>query len=210
MQLDLETILPAEFYERDAHDVARHLLGKVIAHVSPRGLCAGSIVEVEVYGGVDDPACHADRGYPTQRTASMFGAPGIAYVYRIYGMYDCLNVVAPRGAGGKASAILIRALEPVTGVALMAARRGLADAGPRKLSRGLLSGPGKLCQALAVDRALDGTDLTRAPLFIADLGLDEPRAVGTSPRIGLNAATCGEATHFEWRYTVVGSRFLSR
>lgn len=202
--------LDRAFYERDAHDVARDLLGHVVARHDGDGICAGRIVEVEVYGGADDPACHADRGM-TARTRSMYGDPGHAYVYRIYGMYDCLNVVCPRGDTGKASAILIRALEPLMGTTRMVRRRGLS--GPldsNKTRRALLSGPGKLCQALAIDRGLDGHPLHEHPLFIA-AGEDVPSArIRTSPRIGLNPRTCGEATDFEWRYVVEDSQYLSR
>lgn len=210
MEPNLEEILPSKFYERDAHDLARDLLGKVLVRVCDEATCAGRIVEVEVYGGVDDPSCHADRGYPTERTAAMFGRPGTAYVYRIYGMYDCLNVVAPPGPEGKASAILVRALEPVTGLDVMAERRGIARPLTGKTSRALLSGPGKLCQALAIDRGFDGADLQSHPLVIVDAAPVPDAEIATSPRIGLNPATCGASTYFEWRYTVATSRFLSR
>jgi DNA-3-methyladenine glycosylase len=207
-----DDILPLEFFERDAHELARELLGHLVVRRTDAGLAAGRIVELEVYGGIDDPACHADRGTPTERTRSMFGAPGIAYVYRIYGMYDCLNVVAPRGAGGKASALLVRALEPVTGLEQMARRRGIETSEPltKRDRRKLLSGPGKLCQALSIDRDLDGDDLQSDPLWLARGESVSPDAIERTPRIGLNPRTCGESTHFEWRYVVADSRFLSR
>lgn len=196
--------LEAAFFERDVHELAVALLGQVLVSEVGGAVVAGRIVEVEAYGGADDPACHADGGVPTPRTRSMFGQPGLAYVYRIYGMYDCLNVVAPRGAAQKAAAVLIRAVEPVAGLEIMKSRRAMED--PRKLA----SGPGRLCQALGVTRALDGHWLADAPLRVCrGVGLDE-RLVDRTPRIGLNEKTCGEATQWLWRYTVAGSRYLSR
>lgn len=212
--MQFDDILPASFYQRDAHDLARALLGHFVVSGVDDTLTAGRIVEVEVYGGIDDPACHADRGTPTERTRSMYGEPGTAYVYRIYGMYDCLNVVAPRGPTDKASAILVRALEPVHGLGEMADRRDIEPSGEQELTRRdrwkLLSGPGKLCQALAVDRSLDGDDLQSHPLWIARGVMVVQDQVVTSARIGLNRKTCGDSTDFPWRYVVRGSPFLSR
>jgi DNA-3-methyladenine glycosylase len=127
-------------------------------------------------------------------------------------MYDCLNVVAPRGPAGKASAILIRALEPVSGLQLMARRRGIDGTQPLTSRQRwkLLSGPGKLCQALAIDRTFDGDELQSEPLFLAAGDAVGADRIATSSRIGLNAKTCGESTFFEWRYTVADSSFLSR
>lgn len=209
---ELDDVLDRAFFERDPHELARALLGQLVVRRGADGVTAGRIVELEVYGGVDDPACHADSGTPTERTRSMFGTPGIAYVYRIYGMYDCLNVVAPRGPSGKASAILIRALAPVHGIDSMARRRGLDPSGTltKRQRWKLLSGPGKLCQAMAIDRTLDGDDLQSEPLWIAAGPTVDDARIATTPRIGLNPKTCGESTHYEWRYVVDDSDFLSR
>lgn len=194
-------------FDVEAHELARGLLGHVLISEIDGELTSGRIVELEVYGGIDDAACHADRGTPTPRTQTMFGEPGHAYVYRIYGMHDCLNVVAPRGTAGKPSAILIRALEPLSGEATMASRRGLDL---EKQRRQLLSGPAKICQALGVDRGLDGHPLWASPLCIAPgitLADDE---IARTPRVGLNATTCGASAKFLWRYVAVGSPWLSR
>src|SRR5262245_24782272 len=133
--------LGAEFFERGAEELARELLGKVLVHRSPRGVAAGRIVETEAYLSSRDPASHAFRG-KTARNAAMFEVPGTAYVYRIYGMHHCVNVVA--APHGSAEAVLLRALEPLVGVDLMRARRGRDDV------RALCSGPGKLVEALAI------------------------------------------------------------
>ena len=142
----------------------------------------------------------------------MFGEPGLAYVYRIYGMYDCLNIVAPRGPTDKAAALLIRALEPEAGLEMMAKGRGIDPDGEltRRQKKALMSGPGKLCQALHIDRDFDGHLLVEPPLFVADGPVVSPDRIEESARIGLNPKTCGESADFPWRYTVSGSPFLSR
>jgi DNA-3-methyladenine glycosylase len=177
-----------EWYERDPHELARALLGQILTSELGGTQVHGRIVEVEVYGGAPDPACHADRGHPTARTQTMFGPPGMAYVYRIYGMYDCLNVVATASENGKVSAILVRALEPLGGLEVVRERRGTDRL------RNLTSGPGKLCQALAVTREQDGHPLTQSPLWISPGVHIEDSAIATSARAGLNEKTCGAST----------------
>ena len=154
-------------------EVARDLLGKVVVH----GPTAGMIVETEAYLGGDDLASHSARGL-TERTRVIFGPPGHAYVYFIYGMYECLNLVA--GAEGTPGCVLMRALEPVGGIEIMRRRRPAA----RKLED-LTSGPGKLTLALGITRAQYGADLTRGSLVLRQPA--EPRAieVDVTPRIGI-------------------------
>jgi DNA-3-methyladenine glycosylase len=171
------------------HEVAPALIGVTLL-VDGAG---GRIVEVEAYHH-QDPASHGYRGR-TERNASMFGPPGHAYVYRSYGIHWCLNLVCE--SEGEASAVLLRALEPTHGLEAMRERRGLED---RRL---LCSGPGRLCQALAVTREEDGLPLDRPPFEL--LAADRPVEVVAGPRIGIT-----RAAELPWRYTEAGSRFLSR
>lgn len=175
---------------------AAYLIGKIVVRVFDDGArAAGRIVETEAYGP-GDPASHAFRG-PTARNRSMFGNHLAAYVYFIYGSSYCLNVSTE--AAGVGAAVLIRALEPLTGIASMRARRG-----PTIADRDLLRGPGRLCAALAIDRELDGADLELDPrLWLADDGGPSPR-VGVSPRIGLTLAADAHQ-----RFYARGSRYLS-
>ncbi len=165
--------LPRSFYARPTVQVARDLLGQILVH----GQTSGRIVEVEAYPGTylgaEDLAAHSSRGI-TNRTRVIFGPPGHAYIYLIYGMYQCLNVVAePEGTPG---CVLLRALEPLTGLDLMRRRRGRSD---------LASGPGKLTQALGITPDLNTTDLTRGPLRIVAATPSSDRAILVTPRIGI-------------------------
>ncbi|MDP8911839.1 MAG: DNA-3-methyladenine glycosylase [Actinomycetota bacterium] len=182
--------LPRKFFARDVHEVARELLGATLLF---DGL-GGRIVEVEAYDQ-DDPASHAFRGR-TARNAAMFGPGGQAYVYRSYGIHWCLNLVC--GDEGRASAVLLRALEPTHGIDEMRARRRLDDL------RLLCSGPGRLCQALGITRQHDGLPLDEPPFAI----LAAPAPVGeiaAGPRVGIT-----RARDVPWRYGVPRSPFLSR
>ena len=181
--------LEPDFFRRDVIEVARALIG---VRLTVDGV-GGLIVEVEAYDRAD-PASHAFRG-PTAANAAMFGPPGHAYVYRSYGVHWCLNLVCGPEPG---AAVLIRALEPTNGLALMESRRGLAD--PRKLC----AGPGRVCQALGITRAAhDGLPLDHPPFA---LGRDDRvRAVASGRRIGL---TKGVET--PWRFGLEGSPYLSR
>jgi DNA-3-methyladenine glycosylase len=181
--------LTREFFARTVHDVAPELIGTTLL-VDGVG---GTIVEVEAYDQ-DDPASHGFRG-PTARTASMFGPPGHAYVYRSYGVHWCLNLVCAEE--GRSEAALVRALEPTHGLEAMRERRRLEAA------RALCSGPGKLCQALGITRVLDGLPLDESPFELLARESEPPLVVG--PRIGITRAV-GQP----WRYGLAGSPFLSR
>jgi DNA-3-methyladenine glycosylase len=186
-------ILKREFYNRPAIEVARDLLGKVMVH----GPTSGIIVETEAYLGGDDLAAHSARGI-TDRTRVIFGPPGHAYVYFIYGMYECLNLVAePEGQSG---CVLIRALEPAGGLDIMRQRRPAA----RKLED-LASGPGKLTLALGITRAQNGADVTRGSLVAR--APSEPRKIdiAVSPRIGIT-----KCADWPLRFFIRGSRFVSK
>jgi DNA-3-methyladenine glycosylase len=179
-------------------DVARGLLGWVLAHETRAGLVAGRIVETEAYLGLADPAAHSYRG-ETARCASMFGAPGHAYVYLSYGMHRCFNVVTQRAGIGEA--VLVRALEPLVGLDVMRARRGVERA------RDLASGPGKLCQALGIELEDDGADLLRSRLRLLVPPASAPSAieVAVGPRIGIT-----RAADLALRFVVRGSPWASR
>lgn len=194
-------ILPARFYQQDTISAARALLGTFLVHDSPQGRAVGRIVETEAYLFKNDPACHAHKG-PTARNAAMFGPPGRAYIYFIYGMYYCLNVVtAPPGIG---EAVLLRALEPVEGIELMRKRR------KTPALHNLCSGPGKLVQALGITHKLNAHDLRKSPLTIWSRDsfpqpADASFEIVATPRIGITLAA-----ELPLRFYIRGSKFASR
>jgi DNA-3-methyladenine glycosylase len=171
------------FYDRDTIVVARELLGKLLVH----GDRVGRIVETEAYLGPHDLAAHSARGL-TKRNAPMFGPPGYAYVYMIYGMYFCMNVVTERE--GHASAVLLRALEPVHSVT------------------GKTSGPGLLCNAMGIDRRLNGHDLLSDDFFISAPSSEEPFRIVKRPRIGVDYARHWARRHL--RFYIAGNSYVSR
>ena len=189
--------LPRAFYNRPAIEVARALLGTVLVH----GTTSGRIVETEAYlgpqSGLEDRAAHSWRGV-TPRTRVIFGPPGYAYVYLIYGVYECLNVVAePKGSAG---CVLIRALEPVAGIPRMRSRRGGVPGVER-----LANGPGKLTLAMGITRRHNGADLTRGRLTIRPPERSEDIRIGVSPRIGIK-----HCADLPLRFFIEGNRFVSR
>jgi DNA-3-methyladenine glycosylase len=191
--------LPRKFFARRTEEVAPALLGKYLVSTKTSAVIAGRIVEVEAYFGPGDPASHARRGV-TPRTKIMFGQPGIAYIYLNYGMYYLLNVVTE--PEGKAGAVLIRALEPRIGIELMRSLRRT-----ERLEE-LCSGPGKVCQALAIDLSDNGLDLTdsKSNLFIAEL-LSEKKGkfkVARSGRIGVR-----EDLPEQYRFYITQSKYVS-
>lgn len=193
---DLGAPLPRRFYARPAPALARDALGRVLVCDGPAGRVAGVIVETEAYDGERDPASHAFRG-PTARNRVMYGDPGHAYVYLIYGMHVCLNLVA--GTRGRAAAVLVRALEPLAGLELMRRRR--SGAAWERLARG----PGNLGRALALTLRHNGADLTRGPIWLSD----RPRRrsahrVAAGPRIGIR-----RGLERPWRYWLEGNPCVS-
>ena len=188
--------LAATFYARPTPEVARRLLGRLLVSDAGGRRTAGRIVETEAYVGPDDPACHAYRWRRTPRCESLYGLPGTAYVYFTYGMHWCLNAVTE--AAGYPAAVLIRALEPLEGVATMRRRRG------RVAERDLCSGPAKLCEALGITHAVDGTSLVDGRIRILREGARRPR-VAVTPRIGIT-----RAADRPLRFLVADSPWVSR
>jgi len=190
--------LPRTFYEQSTVDVAKQLLGKYLVRKHPDGDSIGRIVETEAYIGPHDLACHAAKGR-TKRTEVMFGAAGHAYVYFIYGFYNMLNLVTE--AKDYPAAVLIRAVEPMHGIELMKERR------KSNVLRNLASGPGKLCQAFAVDRTLNGVDLSGNVLYVEDRSEPAPKVQATV-RIGVDYA--GKWKDKPFRFIVRSSEFVSK
>lgn len=188
--------LPASFYDRDTEQVARDLLGAVLRHTTDDGVASGRIVETEAYLGEHDLACHAAAGL-TQRTRWLYGAPGIAYVYFIYGVHWCFNAVTR--SVGEPSAVLVRALEPLEGIELMRERRGV------ERDRDLTNGPGKLCEALAITGPLNGLPLRRSSIEILRGEPIPDSRVQITPRIGITKSA-------EWplRWLVADSPYVSK
>jgi len=185
--------LPRQYYDRDTVTVAKELLGCLLVHHSPEGITAGKIVETEAYLQ-GDPACHAARRM-TPRNSVMFGPPGYAYVYFTYGMHYCFNAVT--NSEGVGEAVLIRALEPTEGIALMQQRRG------RKNMRELCSGPAKLTQAMGIGIEHNRLDLTGVRLYICQGEPGAPIVIAT--RIGIK-----EGTDLPLRFYLQDCRYVSR
>ena len=183
-----------------AAEAAPMLLGKLLIRESPQGRCAGMIVETEAYCGPEDDAAHSFGGRRTARTEAMFGPAGHAYLFRIYGMHCCFNVVTcPEG---QPQAVLIRALEPVEGVALMEKRRGTTDRSQ------LCSGPGKLCQAMGIGMEHYGRDLFSGDLRLEEFRVFSPEEICVSPRVNVDYAPLSRDRL--WRFTLRDNPFVSR
>ena len=195
-------VLPRAFYARPTLEVTRHLIGKVLVHETRAGLASGVIVETEAYIGESDPACHAAPG-PTNRNAPLYGPPGFAYVYLNYGIHYLVNAVTE--PDGSPAAVLIRALEPIDGEALMRRRRarGLSRSGSELSAAELCRGPGNLTRALGIALAQNRYDLTGGPLRIEERQL-APREIAWSSRIGIRVGM--EA---QWRCFAVDSEAVS-
>ena len=190
-------VLPRSFYDRETEVVAREMLGSVLECETDEGVASGIIVETEAYLGEHDLACHAAVGR-TARTEPLYGPPGIAYVYFIYGMYWCFNAVTREE--GLPSAVLVRALEPLDGVSLMHRRRpGIRS------DVGLTNGPGKLCKALGITGDLNRKPLQRKPLVVREGDRVSDKDVEVTPRIGIT-----KSADWPLRYIVRANKYVSR
>ncbi|AFH48329.1 3-Methyladenine DNA glycosylase [Ignavibacterium album JCM 16511] len=194
--------LSRQFYIRPVIKVAKELLGKILIKKECGKTLAGRIVEVEAYDGKNDEASHSFKG-KTKRNEVMFREGGYFYVYFTYGVHHCCNVVT--GREGYGAAVLIRAVEPLTGIETMALRRF----GIRKINEkqfyNLTNGPGKICEAFAFDRSHSGLDLTGDKVYITNAPLLKKSEIGISKRIGIS-----KSTELPWRFFIKGNKFLSR
>ena len=195
-------LLPPSFYmEDDSLKVAEDLLGKVLCTALPGGYASGIIVETEAYKGKGDAACHAHEGRHTERTSVMYRAGGVAYVYLCYGLHHLFNIIT--GPEGEASAVLIRALEPLDGKAVIAGRRNMAES-----NEALLRGPGAMSQGLGISKLHYGASLTGSDVWLEDRGITiSPEETKRGPRIGVDYA--GADAQLPWRLWVAGSRYVS-
>ncbi|MEW6172319.1 MAG: DNA-3-methyladenine glycosylase [Bacillota bacterium] len=192
--------LPRAFYCRDTLTVTRELLGKHLVHDSDEGKTTGKIVEVEAYMGPGDAAAHSYKGIRSSRTRIQYGPGGYAYIFLIYGMYYCFNIVT--SVQDRPEVVLVRALEPVDGIDLMKKRRRTDK------TINLCNGPGKLCTAMGITARHYGADLCGDELYLTTGEDVEDAAVEATPRINIDYA--GEAKHYLWRYVIKGSKFVSK
>ena len=193
--------LDKDFYRRDGLTVARELVGKILVREINGQQVQAKIVETEAYLGPEDKACHAYNNKRTERTETMFAAGGVAYIYRIYGIYNLLNVVA--NDEGVPEAALIRAVEPISGLDLIKEQRGIES----NQRQDLTNGPGKLGEALAIEKSLDGYDLINGSnLYIIDS--DEPVEIENDKRINIDYAE--EYKDRQWRFYIAGNSFISQ
>lgn len=194
LEISFARPLAREFYQRSTETVARELVGKILVREHSDGMVAVRVSEVEAYLGAEDPACHTFGGRRTARNGSMWGEAGNAYVYLVYGIHHCLNLVTVGPESGQA--VLIRGGVPIVGKPLIRARRGSAIA-----EMSLCDGPGKLCQALAITRCDDGLDVCgrNSQIYVADDGLRVMESeMHRGPRVGVGYA--GEAAHWPLRF----------
>lgn len=193
-------MLAREFYLKDVNLVAQDLLGKMLVHQTKQGRYSGIIVEVEAYNGANDKASHAFQMRKTKRTEIQFGLGGYAYVYLIYGMHHCFNIVT--NTVDKPEAVLVRALQPVDGIDVMLARRG------SKRPQDTCNGPGKLCQALHITQKQYGEDLCGNTLYLEDAIACPREQIGVSARINIDYAE--ECKDLPWRYFIKDNPFVSK
>lgn len=200
--------LSRDFYNRDTLEVAKDLLGKYLVHDLEEGRLVSKIVEVEAYIGDIDKACHAYNNRVTSRTKVLYGSPGIAYVYLIYGMYYCFNVVTERE--GKAAAVLVRAVEPIEGIEKMVVNRynkEIKEIKKRQLIN-LTNGPGKLCMAMDITKNNNEMDLCGEQLYLIEEREKKEFEIVTTTRINIDYAE--EAIDFPWRFYIKDHPFVSK
>lgn len=198
--------LNREFYNRDSIVVAKELLGKVLVYESGGQKISAKIVETEAYMGIEDKAAHSYGGRRTPRVEVMYGGPGVAYIFLIYGLHCCFNIVT--NEADIPQAVLIRAAEPVEGREYMAQRRfGTSyEQLAKKQRKGLTNGPGKLCGALSIDRNVNGEDLCGNNLYLEE-GEDQEIFIVTTKRVGIDYSE--EAKDYPWRFYIKDNEYVS-
>lgn len=198
--------LSREFYNRDAVIVAEELLGKVLVHEVDGQRISAQIVEAEAYMGIEDKAAHSYGGRRTPRVEVMYGDPGFSYIFLIYGMYCCFNIVTSEK--GNPQAVLIRAAEPLEGMERMAQMRfgRIYEQLTKGQRRGLTNGPGKLCGALSLDRSFNGVDLCGNEVYVEE-GRSGKLGIVTTKRVGIDYAE--EAKDYPWRFYAAGNEYVS-
>jgi DNA-3-methyladenine glycosylase len=200
--------LERSFYERNTLIVAKELLGRVLVHITPEGVTRGRIVETEAYMGPEDKGAHSYRGRHTPRMDPLYKTGGFAYIYQLHGYNYCINVVTQEE--GIPQAVLIRALEPIEGLELMARRRKIDISDSRKSKlKNLTNGPSKLCQAMNINTSLNGIDLCGNEVFItSQAGLRSNEEMVAAPRIHIDYAE--EYRDKLWRFLLKGNAFVSK
>lgn len=199
-------ILSPEFYQQETIEVARQLIGQVLVHKLSDGTrLAGRIVETEAYLGPEDPACHTFGGHKSERVRAMYLEGGHVYVYLIYGMYNCFNVVTLKA--DQAEAVLIRALKPLEGFENMMKQRGLSGEGER-VQKQIASGPGRMCQAMQIGREFNSHPLWKRPLWIEESTDEKNFEIDSDSRIGVDYS--GDAAYWPLRFCLKNSPYLSR
>ncbi len=197
-----QNALPRRFYIKDTIEIARELLGKELIHNTIEGITSGIIVETEAYIGPHDRASHAYKGKRTERTSIQYEEGGKAYIYKIYGLHYCFNVVTQ--IKEKPEVVLIRALKPLKGIEIMKKRRKLKNGKIIELT----NGPGKLCQALAIDKNCYGLDLCEGKLFISNPKKEgNTYNISSSKRINIDYA--GDAKYYPWRFFLRNNPYVS-
>lgn len=200
------TKLSRNFYTRNTFQISREILGKILVHNSQKGITSGRIVEVEAYVGPNDPASHTYLNRRTQRTEIQFREGGFIYVYQVYGIHFCFNVVTE--AENKPEVILVRALEPIEGIKLMIKRRGFKEVNQRNIFN-LANGPAKLCEAMEINKTHYGADLCGNKIYIVDDNFHiKPEDIIASPRINIDYS--GKAAEYPWRFFIKGNPFVSK
>lgn len=202
------TKLTRDFYNRNSVDVAKDLLGKYLVHTVDGIDIIANIVETEAYVGPFDKAAHSYKNRRTKRTEVMFGPPGYAYIFSIYGMHSCMNVVTAEAESPQA--VLIRALEPIAGLEKMCDlryKKNVEECNTRELL-GLTNGPGKLCKSMGITRLDNGKDLCGDSLFIIEGNEDQKFDIVSTTRVNINYAE--EAIDYPWRFYLSGNRYVSR